>query len=316
MIYTNLTRKIGKIKDNILTKLYLYKNDSYFNLFFYDIIENLDNVMSNEKFINLDNYDEYQLIFYILIDICGNVNVEKEIYINCINKLFYQLTHNNIDGNIINTQTDNLLLYKGCCSIVMIFYEESIIKRYSMNIDIDVINCNDCSSDEVYFEYLGITIEGRIKPKYIYTMNDVKILAQMCNPLFISEQVDNNKIIIEYCIRIINYQDDSLINSSKMQNNICLIINLMIELLNDNIFTEQSIIFNRQLFSDVLIKLIKHFVFYNEAIFSLIEKIPYKYYKYINKSLLKKILKILKKDKKNIEQNFGYFVKITSVLNA
>jgi len=61
----------------------------------------------------------------------------------------------------------------------------------------------------------------------------------------------------------------------------------MIELLNDNMLTEQSIIFNNQLFNDILIKLIKYLILYKESTFFLIEKIPYKYYKYINKSLLK-----------------------------
>jgi len=316
-----LIRVIKEMKNNILKKLYPYKDNSYFNLFFYDIAKKLDGIVlwfRYEELMKSNRCNEYSIICKMLIDICINIDIKKETYINYINNLIYQLTHFNLDNDIINdiiVQSDNLL-EADYCSIVTISYKEHIVKQYTMYIDIDIINCVDYSDDLINFKYIGNTIKGMIKAKNIYTINDTKILNIMCSYWYNPIRTHGYEIIIEYCIRIINYQDGLLIYTLITQFNIYFIINMMIDLLNNNVFTEQSIIFNNQLFIDILIKLIKHLVVFNEAIFSLIEKIPFKYYKYINKSLLKKFLKILKKDKKNIEQYFGYIVKITSFLNA
>jgi len=219
-MYEELMKKIKEIKSDIIYKLYLYKNNSYFNLFFYDIIDMLDNkndtIFKCYELINR-NYDSYQIIYKTLTDICININVEEKIYTNYINSLFYQLTHldaNNIIKNVaLNNKLDNLLI-KSYCSIVKVSYEKYIKKQYEMYISSGVINCIDASNDNVSFVYNDEKINDVIVLKNIYTMKDVKILAQICSNIRL-KGIDNIIVAIEYCIRIIDYQDDLLINSLK-----------------------------------------------------------------------------------------------------
>jgi len=332
--YATYKSNSKNIIKRVLNKLKKHKNDSYFNIYFYKLIDYvltkqalLECLQNKQPFCDNSKvkYYEYMYIYDILSvsfmfiispdnivtlsTLASNKDKETDI-LDFIKKFFYELVEYKKDFNIILNREDygfeklewtyitNTQGYSIICTS-----NGKIRKKYCLDIDSSVINCIDNSNDEVEFKYNGDvdTIFDKIKNKKQYTKNDVKILNALLNVIFSLSKKDEYILkLVNYCISIINH-NKQFIQDILMQRNIMQLI--------------QVILNNKQYENENYIKNLLPYLLYVDFIKKIIMDLPSYCYKYINKDKVKELSNTLSMSR-NKSFYFKEFIKITNILNS
>lgn len=308
--------KYKEVLNKVLAILRPYRNDSYFNIYFYNMIEKLKGYVINRDIWGIINLDsdiviidgyEYMFIYDFLCNSCLyssnilsiDIQAKEQYLINT----FYELTHRNVTEGILNRFSYGFecfytrgVLYQ-CASLEykLTYVKNKLVKEYCLilMIDEDVVNCIDNSNDNVGFIIDDRCNVNKFIPKKQYNKNDINILYKLVN----GSNMNNILYLLDYCVEIIKYKDSgSRLSRTKLMQNI--IYTLICRILNEIQYENY-------------IKVLLTYLFNLEYIESIITKLPNKYFKYIKKDKIKKLFNKLMNNYS--EDKFKIMVKLTTI---
>jgi len=227
---------VNKIKKEILEILKPYKNMSYFNIKFYNIIKDvpftavkkdieIDNfIFLKENILSIKDY-HYVIIYNALFEIIEfnyNVYADKREFVK---DLYSELTY----YKCISYRDYDTMFFNIGEQIFVEDKNDELVKFYNLTIEEDVVNCNDYSNDTVIIlPTIDICFDKiKILKKNIYTITDIKILSTAIKQCYDWYDISYKNNVIQYCMYIIQYcklNNNKLLEHDCMQANIQSII--------------------------------------------------------------------------------------------
>lgn len=319
----------NEIIKRILKILRSYKNKSYFNIFFYAEIKDLLNYDFNGCVYSITDIEDYEYMFiYDMLDRYSKVypNTQQFSKQEYIINLFYKLTHYDKIDKVLNRHS---LGFVPLCNSYFNFFDGfflinqsgKIKKQYMLHIDNNsVINCIDNSNDDINFQILyGTKFKDKVNKKK-FNQNDIELLNILIDDCYsfidfmdnftINDKFENRqKLIINYCLAIINYKQKgiNLVKRKLMQRNIYMIIMIIVK--------SNEYIFKSNKYVVYLTELFKYLYSINYMVKLIIDDgLPIKYYKYINKKRIVKLINKIMSDYRDTQ--LPTILNLTNVLSS